>query len=327
MKIEILEQAIASYLRNVEGARIVQNNWEPSPAEIDSVINDSVKQQRIRDMMSVAQSASSYPNLFKNVSPDTMLRQAELDVVGLKFGKNNSVYLYDTAFHKNGLNYKGGASKVVQKFVRAFIIGDIFFPGYYIFAGFVSPVCRRVLSDQIIQDLNNVAIALSKFNQNIFMRFFDQNSCKLMLSKLITMRSNISNDNDLFLRAADLLSAFSLICDTSNVSSSASRSCASNVANISNKSNNKAVIMDSIAAAMQSGKLTQAIINNLEDKTWCKANLGLNFPFLIETKILNAKDKKRFYKDMIVLNSNSYYVCSQWYKDSIDKFKSWYKTI
>lgn len=73
------------------------------------------------------------------------VRQTEIDILGVELdnGQAKNIYLVDTAFHKDGLNYSDTVSSVTKKIIRAILVADIIFgtdvPVHIVFA---SPVCK-----------------------------------------------------------------------------------------------------------------------------------------------------------------------------------------
>lgn len=82
------------------------------------------------------------------------VRQTEIDILGAELdgGKVKNIYLVDTAYHKDGLNYSDTLSTVIKKIIRAVLVSDIIFgvdvPSHIVFA---SPECKPGPQSKIIQ--------------------------------------------------------------------------------------------------------------------------------------------------------------------------------
>jgi len=86
-------------LKHVEGCRIVQTNWKISNqwkiTEYDE--EQSVKLKKINK-------SPLFNGIFKNNSFEQLIKQAEIDVIGINTAEN-SIFGIDVAFHTAGLNY------------------------------------------------------------------------------------------------------------------------------------------------------------------------------------------------------------------------------
>ena len=124
MKIEMCESLMQSYLKYEKHCPITQLNWK-----VPTVIQNNIP-EKARTVFEKIQKIQDFADIFKGCSLKQVLKQAELDVIGIN-GK--MVYLVEVAFHESGLQY-GNATKtkkrVLKKLVRAYLIGLIFFPDW-----------------------------------------------------------------------------------------------------------------------------------------------------------------------------------------------------
>jgi hypothetical protein len=99
MKIEIGESLIFSWLRHVQSCPIAQTNWKPSPAwPIRREGDFAIDFEEMREL--TAQRLGF--EVFKRSSFQQFIRQAEIDVLGLRFGDAGLAAIpVDSAFHKN----------------------------------------------------------------------------------------------------------------------------------------------------------------------------------------------------------------------------------
>ena len=79
MKIEIAESLIYSYLKNCEGCRIVQTNWRTSGRWIVT----EYETERARQLFDKISSSEYFSGIFKNSSFEQLIKQAEIDVLGI----------------------------------------------------------------------------------------------------------------------------------------------------------------------------------------------------------------------------------------------------
>ncbi|MEE3334567.1 MAG: hypothetical protein VZR54_09925 [Ruminococcus sp.] len=61
---------------------------------------------------------------------------------------------------------------------------------------------------------------------------------------------------------------------------------------------------------LESGKVEDAEIINLQDKNYCKMTFALNFPMLVNWD--GEYNKVRYYVDPVSINGEKFALCSQW---------------
>ena len=154
MKVEMGESLMYSWLCHVKGCQIVQTNWKASAAwprrndEALSLLFESAKKHF---------SASMAGDLFKVRSVDQLIKQAEIDVLGVCFaGAQTTLYAVDIAFHEGGLTYGlliDTVSKVVMKYIRTALCLYRYFdatPGEILFASpKVNPSTMKLLEPKL----------------------------------------------------------------------------------------------------------------------------------------------------------------------------------
>ena len=103
MKIEMGESLIMSWLRHVKECQIVQTNWKASARwelKNKDILADLLK---CSDELFKSKGYDIYKG---NSGIEQILAQAEIDVLGLSFGDEDTpIYAVDVAFHEAGLNY------------------------------------------------------------------------------------------------------------------------------------------------------------------------------------------------------------------------------
>lgn len=108
---------MASYLRHIEDCRIVQTNWKTSSQWKVT----EYEEKKSRDLFDKIKSSSSFEDVFKNNSYDQLIKQAEIDVIGLNTTEK-SVFGIDVAFHNAGLNYSDTQNVVLKKIFRTVFV-------------------------------------------------------------------------------------------------------------------------------------------------------------------------------------------------------------
>ncbi len=135
MKIEIGENLIASYLRHVEDCRIVQTNWKTS-SQWKITEYEETKSRALFDKI---KSSPLFNEIFKNNGYDQLIKQAEIDVIGLNTTEK-SVFGIDVAFHNAGLNYIDTTNTVLKKIFRTIFVLQTYFSDFNKFnAYFITP--------------------------------------------------------------------------------------------------------------------------------------------------------------------------------------------
>lgn len=200
MKIEIGENLIASYLRHVEGCRIVQTNWKTS----SQWKTTEYEEKKSRELFDKVKSSQFFSEIFKNNGYDQLIKQAEIDVIGLNTTEK-SVFGIDVAFHNAGLNYKDTEKNVLKKIFRTIFVLQTYFNDFNKFnALFITPKANPATETPIrnlIKEANNLIgdelISIDFICNELFF--------SSIVDPIIT---NIHDDNDtseLFLRSVKLL--------------------------------------------------------------------------------------------------------------------------
>ena len=98
MKIEMGESLLQSYLKYEKSCLLSQTNWKTAA----NWNIDEKSFEQIEDIFSKIQNHEDFSDIFKKSSLDQVLKQAELDVVGIN---KDTIYMVEVAFHENGLQY------------------------------------------------------------------------------------------------------------------------------------------------------------------------------------------------------------------------------
>lgn len=335
MKIEMLEQMTASYLKNCEGCLITQTNWSISDKTFKD--NETKFTDALKDLKTELEQVFSKEEMdaiFKKSTNDQFISQCEIDVVGLKFDNidkrlNPMVYLYDTAFHEQGLHYKDSKSTVLKKIIRAYVIADVLFKDFSIRIGFVSPKCDKATTMSINHYLNMIVSVLYKRNSKITIDLYLNNQCDVIVNDLVALTDSIADTNDLFVRSIKLLNLSqanqaktSKVNPVTNGASSANNKTA--------RGGNKAIVESIVQDLIKQNKLAgnSQLLADLQDKNYAKVNFNLStYAFMIENSKISADHQNRFYPTVYPINGKLYRVCSQWIPERMKLLQDWYKTI
>lgn len=316
MKIEMAEQMMQSFLQNVECCQVTQTNWTPIIIQKDLSKFDYAKKfiEEVNKKTSI--------NVLKKSGIDQFIKQCEIDVIGIRIDNNNveKVFLVDTAFHRDGLNYKDVELKVLQKFARQVIISYLFFNSVSAKVIFATPK----LNNKLLNKINSNLVILKSIVKSYFPKIEIEllygnefaNCIDLLLTTIAQYKKN--DDNDLFIRSVLLLKTAGFELDLK-------KSITKNTK--TKKFGNKKIIFDHFNDLVRSSVLTQTIIDNLKDKIFSKTTFKMpSFPILIDDND-KTYDKKRFYSETLTVNGVKYKVCSQWIPERIKCFEDWVASL
>ena len=198
-----------SYLKHVKGCLITQTNWRAS----DSWKMSVAAYKNAASVFNKIQDHEDFSDVFKKSSFGQVLRQAELDVVGINI-EEKKIYMVEVAFHENGLQYGSKSAtkdRVCKKLLRAYLVGLCYFPDFSYEILFASPKVNPA-TDAMIQGYFSVlggAFGGGKVN----FRYLANNGFKndVLIPTLLASQSD-SDSSELFLRVVKMLELFNLIC-------------------------------------------------------------------------------------------------------------------
>ncbi len=341
MKIEMGESLLYSWLKHAKECQIVQTNWKPSSSW---KLHNNETLVNIMDIVSNFFQEKYGINIFKKSSLEQLLKQAEIDVIGISYNPEPIIYGVDVAFHENGLMYGNKvdtASIIIKKYVRTLmcIIGYFnYWDGEIIFA---SPNVNDNVINELIPKINDLKLLLKKLNINFKIKFFNNDDFyKSILSPIMLKSNDISDTSELFMRSYQLIKLFQK--NNNRIDNSAG--------NTNNNTNDSEYISISALDELKIGKTVQITIkyileNNLIDnntlvllqnKDYCKNIFGINFAVLKDISNCDNKNEmrldsrgySRYYTTPLEYNGKSYLLCQEW-NDKLHrgKYDKWYKPI
>ncbi len=152
MKIEVAESLALSWLRHVKGCKIVQLNWkvsrtwEPVASDRIASLYDTCRETFLSEDLDIFK---------KNSSVNQVLRQAEVDAIGIDLTTpSNKVIAVDVAFHEGGLNYgdkTGTTASIMKKLLRTLFVVESYFPGCDAEIAFATPKINKAQLEPINQ--------------------------------------------------------------------------------------------------------------------------------------------------------------------------------
>jgi len=319
MKIEIGENLIASYLRHVEDCRIVQTNWKTS-SQWKITEYEEKKSRKLFDK--IKSSPSSFSTVFKNNGYEQLIKQAEIDVVGINTTEK-SVFGIDVAFHNAGLNYKDTTQTVLKTIFRTIFVLQTYFSDFDKFnAYFVTPKANPATENpirELIEEANKL-IADEMISVNFI--------CNETFFSSIVARTinNIDDDNDtseLFLRSVKLMQL-----DKRSNSSIDNINLTKKSTTVTDKTTVDGMkigqfVQYNMRKLFEQNVVTKDEINNLQNKEYSKKIFDQNYEILrsSDKDITGLDGRPRYYANEKFFGN--YYLNSQWVERHWKFFINW----
>ncbi len=200
MKIDMAESLVRSWLRHCKGCHLAELNWKPSPtwdAEPSDLLAGVFRDARSR-----------FPDAIKQTSSiGQFLRQAEIDVLGVKFGAEGKVerlFGVDSAFHASGLSYGGNEdtkNRLQKKFLRTALVLECYFPNAPIEALFVAPAAtprRLEFAREAVQEVREFYPDRGKVTFDLL---GPEAFREKILDPVLDLHDTVADTSELFLRA------------------------------------------------------------------------------------------------------------------------------
>lgn len=328
MKIEIAELLIYSHLKHNEGCRIVQTNWKTSG---NWIVTDYDK-ERAKLLFEKIKKAPSFSVIFKNNSFEQLIKQAEIDVLGINTTES-SIYGIDVAFHAAGLNYgstEETVDRIMKKIFRTIFIMQCYFKEYdKYYAYFVTPKASpayKIKIDQLITEANNIIN-----DDNIIIEFFANDE---FYDKIVDpLTANIDDENDtseLFARAVKLLQLDSrkpvLTIEKQP------RIKLSSKVTVSDKRTENGMkigqyVQYTMHKAFEQNLISKEEINNLQNKDYSKRIFDQNWEVL---RSFNRETKDEYGNSRYYQREQfcgNYHLTSQWHEYHWEPYKKWLHKI
>jgi hypothetical protein len=318
----------------VKECHVVQTNWKISPnwelQNRDQVIN-------LLEYSSKTFHKQLDSMIYKDISLDQFLKQAEVDVLGISLNnKGSDIYAVDVAFHEAGLNY-GLRSETVARVVKKCMRTAMCIYGYLghkegeiIFA---SPKIHNAVIDEMLPFIELSNQVLHDVGLGFRVRIIANDDFeKKILSPILVASQGISDTSELFLRSYQMYKMFAADTD---VSKSTRRLSVQ-----TRQKDNEHKLPDAILnigdiglTEMKVGKIAKIVLRSMleggmvsddeiikmQTASYSKEIFHLNFPLLVMST--KTYEKIRYYTKPLRINGVEYVLCSQWYETSANNDK------
>ncbi len=213
MQIDIAESLVASWLRHVKGCQIVETNWRVPSWDYTREKNE--KMTELYEIFKEYDKKNEKHIFGENEKLTQIIKQCEVDVVGVKFGKGEepSMIAADVAFHAKGLNYGGGnmrcAShlKVISKIIRSLLSLYAYFGLKNLTLIFASPLVNNKTMEEIKAEVDGVLRCIRDIKgfQDLKIQTISNGEFKTeILEHTLEQTRGYTNTKELFLRACQL---------------------------------------------------------------------------------------------------------------------------
>ena len=326
MKIEIGENLAYTYLKHFEGCRIVQTNWKTSGRW---TLTEFEKEPAL-NLFNEIKKLEDFTELFRNVSFEQILKQAEIDLLGINTIES-SVFGVEIAFHSSGVNYGEkdfSVFKIVEKLLRTILVMQCYFKDFNKFnAYFITPKSSEYARTQITQRIEKLLKFLN--DDTISIKFIsDDDFYEQIVNPIIADDFKEHDTNELFSRAVKMLKLnYKIVSPNSAGSDVKYTSKARN--NVNKRTVDGMKIGQFVQSKMkqleQKNLLSFQNIENLLSQEYSKITFNQNFPVLkhVDDEIKDEKGRNRYYTSEMFFGE--YYLTSQWFEYHWEPFLSWLK--
>ena len=271
-----------------------------------------------------------FTELFRNVSFEQILKQAEIDLLGINTIES-SIFGVEIAFHSAGVNYGEkdfSVSKIVEKLLRTILVMQCYFKDFNKFnAYFITPKSSEYARTQITQRIEKILQFLN--DDTISIRFIsDDNFYEQIVNPIIADDFNEHDTNELFSRAVKMLKLNYKIVSPKSVGS-----------DVQYKPKAKSFVNKRTVEGMKIGQFVQSKMKQLEQNSslslqeienllshqYSKRIFNLNYPVLkhSDNDIKDEKGRNRYYTNEMFFGEH--YLTSQWFEYHWEPFLSWLK--
>ena len=285
MKIEICESLIFSWLRHVQGCVVAQTSWKPSPTW--SIARERELSDTFEAIRSFARQDIGL-QIFKNGSFSQFIRQAEIDVLGVRWSRDASgpnVIAVDSAFHEAGLQY-GAADETVGRVLKKLIRGAFALEAC-LNAGeasviFATPKMAERVREDIERHLSALEACLARQRGSAgprlrFRIIANADFSREILDPVLAQVDAIADGNELFVRSQQLMDLHHFSPRTGVSGVRADRPMRGPDDQGDRIGEHVRASMRALAA---SDRLTVPVIRDLLDPRYCKRRFNLGLPFL-----------------------------------------------
>jgi hypothetical protein len=332
MKIEIGESLIFSWLRHVKGCPIVQANWKPSPTW--PIRRESGLAGDFERMREIAGQRLGF-EIFKRSSFQQFIRQAEVDVLGLRFNEATVAVAVDSAFHEAGVNYGDlceTVGRILKKMIRTAFALDL----HQADIVFATPKMHDAVQEALQgcwPDLQSVLADCGSLSANRLQLRIVTNGdfVEEIIQPVLDRMDQVADTSELFLRAQQLVR----FCEVTPRRRQPRQRSASTRPPSEDEIKIGQHVRETLVRLANARKLTPKVVAALGDRSRCKATFGLNHPFLqkvmpdnpLPAQGIDENGYSRYWRDPLDIDGTRFLVCSQWFAWQRPAFDRWVQEV
>lgn len=340
MKIEICESLIFSWLRHVQGCLVAQTSWKRSPTW--SVVREQELTETFEAVRTFARQGIGL-QIFKNGSFSQFIRQAEIDVLGVRWDQDVSspnVIAVDSAFHEAGLQY-GNAEETVGRVLKKLIRGAFALEACLDAAEasviFATPKMAEPVREEIERHLSVLEQCLARQRGSAgpplrFRIIANADFSSEILDPVLAQVGAVADRSELFVRSQQLMR---LHHSSPRKGRSGARTDRPARATDEEGDRIGEHVRANMAALAASGRLTVPIVQNLLDPRYCKSRFNLGLPFLRRVEMavpltrqrIDDNGYARYWKQPLRISDQEFLMCSQWFVWQRDAFDVWLRDV
>lgn len=317
MKIEIGELLLVSWLRHVKECQIVQTNWKASLKwELKNKDTLLALMQASGELFSQKYGYKIYKG---TVSLEQLIKQAEIDVVGLAFVEGQyQIYVVDVAFHEGGLSY-GSREETVARVIKKCLRSAMCVYGYYgMSAGtiiFTAPKMNPITARDIEACIEDMHVVLRQVGLDYEVRIItNEDFSEKILEPVLNILGDVADTSELFMRSVQLVNMF--------------KKPRKNGAPKTNVAQDKpiegdpvgleemsigVIVRQTLGPLLEEGvHVSPEEIAQMQTEDYSKQIFGIAHPLL--QKATHAFDKVNYYALPLHILGEDYFLFKQWYE-------------
>ena len=337
MKIEVGESLVFSWLRHVQGCPIAQTSWKPSltwPIRSEAALASDFERMR-----EIAGKRLGF-EVFKKSSFQQFIRQAEIDVLGLRFSDDGSAAVaVDSAFHENGVQYgdpKETVGRILKKMIRTAFALEAYFDLHQADIIFATPKMHNAVQDALQgcwQDLQSILTDCGGLSaERLRLRIVTNGDfVEQIIQPVLDRMDEVADTSELFLRAQQLVR----FCEITPRRRQMRQRPASAQPESDSEIKIGVHVRQTMVRLAGAGKLTPKLVADLSDRSRCKATFGLNHALLhkvmpdtpLHAQGIDENGYSRFWRDPLDLDGTRFLLCSQWVAWQRPRFAPWVRDL
>ena len=321
------ESLLLSWLRHVKECQMVQLNWKPSMKW--ELHNKELIDQLMDTSSALFTEKFDYSIYKKNKNVSQLIRQAEIDVMGMNITDNEShIYAIDVAFHESGLNYGNRAettSSVIKKCLRTAMCLLGYFKvksGTIIFA---SPKITNSVLNDINATLDHMDAIFRDLQLDFKIRIIaNDDFSKKILQPVLSTLDDVADTSELFMRSLQMYNMFAekprAVAKQSiskpNKSSVSKELTPIDYEGLDGVEEMKigTIVRTILSKKLQSNTVPKEEIERMQGKDYCIETFHIRYPLLLKTDPDFDTIPVRYYATPIKIYEDHYFLCSEWFE-------------